>query len=931
MEAILNALLAIKAALTTLRSELDATVQLVDDAILSVPDPEPEPEPEPKPRPVLPADFQAAVDGEQVVLTWGELPEATESVQVMRRPDFREGDQGWRDLTKEAVEGWIDTDLPNMPAAHPDAGFEYRIRGYGYRLDGTPHASSWSTYINVGNVVRPVDPDPEPEPEPGPVVPFVAVDGLDKTLSENKAVVEPIRAARAPRPGTSSPGNIDKKRWDALKDADGNVEFKDMFHRPVNSGAGWNSNLFLDPNPPEVRSGSLTYRNLGWDNVDSPGMYFGTREYNCPERFVIDCDFSNQSTYHSLYLSPYDDVTITGSTWKNIAGQGVQLAQRPVAAGNAPQNNVVLFKKNKLTVTDSHFIDCARRANAASWNFTAYGFGNEEFPATATFENCSFVCKWDRPRKLYGYGSDIWSTGGILFAPRGTQGVGPVTSHTMEDVTIKNCLFDYTSMDRAVVDFRAVKRAVMEDIAIVIRDCAVARVSANKTIDDDDAKLESIIFRNVRVKAVNTIADRKTKVSMTIYRSGQNGDYTVIPDISCPGMEKEYDKEGVLVYEGPIRTPGGGGGGGGGGGATPFRALGAVGNSPEQNKELRLPAVRATRASRAAVGTIGDVGRNDWAQGTGDLWKGNMESVVPKGYAQWSSNLHRKIDPRPGKYTWRNIGISAGEGADQLKWGTREYNAPFRQFLECDFSDIPREHGLYVSNYEGTEVIDCTFLRCGSQGIQFAHRPQPYSQYDADNLPYSAKPLHILRNSHFVDNAYKGDRPSYNATYFNPGTSEMPGTLMVEDCTFVSNWDEPKFYNNRELRSTGALVTADMSGNAPLAGGPMMEQVAIKNTLFDYTKADRPIISLRSVENILIEDCCIILRDCTQPALNVDKYIDSTSTKSKTITIRNTHVEGGLAQITLIDGTTVRHDIHCPGEELVFNATTGSLISRTSL
>jgi len=365
--------------------------------------------------------------------------------------------------------------------------------------------------------------------------------------------------------------------------------------------------------------------------------------------------------------------------------------------------------------------------------------------------------------------------------------------------------------------------------------------------------------------------------------------------------------------------------------APDFWALSAAGNSPEQNKALRLPAVRASRASRASVGTIGDVKRNDWARGTGDLWKGNMESVVPPGYAQWSSNLHRNIDPRPGKYTWSNIGVSPGQGANQLKWGTREYNAPFRQFLACDFSDIPREHGLYVSNYEGTEVIDCTFLRCGSQGVQFAHRPFPYQQYDADNLPYSSKPRHVLKNSHFIDNASGGDRRSYNATYFNPGTSVHPGTLLIEDCTFVSNWDKPQYYNNRELRSTGALVIADMSGNAPLAGGPMMEAVTIKNTLFDYTRSDRPIISLRSVGNILIEDCCIILRDCVQPAINVDKYIDSKDTKTLRITVRNTYVKGGRAQIVLLNGTSVQHDIHCPGEEVVIDGYTGVIVSRRPL
>jgi hypothetical protein len=362
-----------------------------------------------------------------------------------------------------------------------------------------------------------------------------------------------------------------------------------------------------------------------------------------------------------------------------------------------------------------------------------------------------------------------------------------------------------------------------------------------------------------------------------------------------------------------------------------FVALDAVGNTVEQNKVLRIPDVRASRAAREQIERVGDVTRNDWKMGDGDLLKENLESVVPQGYSQWSSNLHKRVEVRPGDYTWKNIGVSPGPGASQLKWGTREYNAPFRQFLQCDFTAIPREHGLYVSNYEGTEVRDCTFLRCGSQGVQFAHRPLPYQQYDADNLVYAEPPVHIVANSHFVDNAYKGDRPSFNLTYFNPGTSENPGTIVVEDSTFVCNWDEPKFYGGKELRSTGAMVVGNMQGNKPLTNHPMMEAVTLRNSLFDYTRTDRSVLSLRSIENLLIEDCAFILRDCVQPLMTVDKYIDSTDVKTKTITVRNTHAEGGLARIELATGGYKMHDIHCPGEQIVIDGVTGEMISRTAI
>ena len=367
-----------------------------------------------------------------------------------------------------------------------------------------------------------------------------------------------------------------------------------------------------------------------------------------------------------------------------------------------------------------------------------------------------------------------------------------------------------------------------------------------------------------------------------------------------------------------------------------FIALNCAENSAAQNKLVALPAMRAERAPRTSVGAIGDVKRGDWTQG--DLLKENMESVVPKGYTQWSSNLHQNYPtPRPGKYTWKNIGVSPEllpELARQLKWGTREYNSSLREFIDCDFTDIPREHGFYVSNYAGTLIDQCTFLRCGSQGAQWAHRERAYQQYDPDCLPYSAKPSHVIRDSHFVDNAYKGDRPSFNATFFHPGCSEFPGELLVENCSFVCDWPETR---SDGKKSTGALVVTPTGENAPLRDICMMERVHIKNSLFDFTKGDRSICSIRSVDQILIEDSCFIAREHTQPNVTIDKdYGAMGNTKTKRIVVRNCVAEGINVHVFLAadsEGKQASKNVpmHCPGEEIVIDGVTGEIISRTTL
>ena len=146
----------------------------------------------------------------------------------------------------------------------------------------------------------------------------------------------------------------------------------------------------------------------------------------------------------------------------------------------------------------------------------------------------------------------------------------------------------------------------------------------------------------------------------------------------------------------------------------------------QQNKDRRLPALRARRVGRVSATRIPDV----------KLWTGtpmvisDLEVAVSPN-TQWAFNLYRPrskdlsgLSPS-GYLEFRNVGIRPGEGAVGLKWGSREYNAPERRFIDCDYTDIPKEHGLYVSNSGNTLLERCTFLRVGSQGAQWAHRPRP--------------------------------------------------------------------------------------------------------------------------------------------------------------------------------------------------------------
>jgi len=379
----------------------------------------------------------------------------------------------------------------------------------------------------------------------------------------------------------------------------------------------------------------------------------------------------------------------------------------------------------------------------------------------------------------------------------------------------------------------------------------------------------------------------------------------------------------------------------------PFKAHDGMNATVEANKNRRLPLLRSDRADRVTVTKIPDL--KTWS-GTAKVYSDLEVSVKPN--TQWAFNLHRPkskdlTDLSPsGHLEFRNIGIRPGDGAVGLKWGSREYNVPYRRFIDCDYTEIPKEHGLYVSNSGDTHLERCTFLRIGSQGAQWAHRPCPYQQYHADNAPYQSPPKHIVRDCHFIDCAYKGDRPSFNLTYFSPGTSENPGTILVEDSSFVCKWDEPRIDNPNSAnplarRSSGAIVVTPSQGNLPLnpAKGQMMKLVTLRNCLFDFTTGDRAIAELRSIDEIIIEDCCFIARKHTQNVVNIDRVSGATNllngTKSQRLVLRNNVSKDVMIRIYLgasrSNSDCVTIPLHSPGEEVIYNTVTGKEISRRDL
>lgn len=367
-----------------------------------------------------------------------------------------------------------------------------------------------------------------------------------------------------------------------------------------------------------------------------------------------------------------------------------------------------------------------------------------------------------------------------------------------------------------------------------------------------------------------------------------------------------------------------------------FRAHDCVENTAAQNKRYIAPHILAARSPRDSDFIPGNILQEPGKHWNGYQWQNDSGDLVYENFtleatSQWGSNLFRNgdtLDRRPGNYIWRNayIGPEMDPFNSGMFWGTREFNTPHREFIDCDFFGIPKEHAIYVDVYEGTVVDRCTFIRVGSQGVQFTHRELPFGQYGASNRSYEAKPLHVLKDSHFVDCAEGGARRSYNASYFNPGNPDYPGTLRVENCSFVTEWLEPAgWFKNR---STGALVVTPMQGNRPITSN-IMELVEIKNCLFDFTDPDRSIVNIRSTDTIVVEDCTFLTRGKSWgAAVSIDSPNGYTAdTKARRIIVRNCVAEGNTQLKVTVDDGEVSHNLHTPGKELIIDGETGAVIS----
>ena len=184
-----------------------------------------------------------------------------------------------------------------------------------------------------------------------------------------------------------------------------------------------------------------------------------------------------------------------------------------------------------------------------------------------------------------------------------------------------------------------------------------------------------------------------------------------------------------------------------------FRAHDFADKTAAENKRAVAPYMLAARPEREYTDGHNWVQhkpgwlQTEWTEG--DLVEENKYTETAW---HWAYNLFQNdFRRRPGTFTMRNVLMQPKMNPfySSMRWGLRALNMPAALFQDVDCFANANSHGLYVSPNDDTTFDNCTFIRCGAQGIQVAYRPEGYGHliYNGDNRPYEKEPKHLVRNS----------------------------------------------------------------------------------------------------------------------------------------------------------------------------------------
>ena len=356
-------------------------------------------------------------------------------------------------------------------------------------------------------------------------------------------------------------------------------------------------------------------------------------------------------------------------------------------------------------------------------------------------------------------------------------------------------------------------------------------------------------------------------------------------------------------------------------------------------------------------------GRDPFHFSSGESW------AAPNPDGEAIHTEHRR--PVGGKVIMENVKIdleNIDEEGSQPKWGLRGYNLPNFEVVECDFLRNANEHAIYINPFEDFIVRRSTFFEIASQAIQLTSRASGEGgESEINNGPIERSTYTLLEDCHFIDCTAAhagtgGTRPSYTATLSNRGTCAYPGKIEVKDCTFVCDVEDAGIgvegYGSGVkpgARSMGQMVTGFEKGltgftnpaDSTRANGvaQVHSEIILSNNLFHRMNPGRNSVSLKSAECITIENCAwisdyngqgvagsgqVYYRPLTID-VDVNLIRERQAIRSRYLLVRNNwappetvgspvayHGENRPTNVDPSQGIAY-FDLHCPGEEIVYD------------
>jgi len=323
----------------------------------------------------------------------------------------------------------------------------------------------------------------------------------------------------------------------------------------------------------------------------------------------------------------------------------------------------------------------------------------------------------------------------------------------------------------------------------------------------------------------------------------------------------------------------------------------------------------------------------------------------------YGCNRHHNADgslvPRSTVLVMDNIEL-AGPWDDQssgAKWFVRMSNIPQATMTRFNVvgedlkgRNFPKEHGCYLDVSGDVTFADSLYKNIGGHGVYVTNRAYSFQQYGFISLPFTAPPTWTFDNVIQLHNEQDASRSAFDFTFYDPGSYEHPGEVIVKDCASIQAWpyQRPQGTNERhpvepyrpgETRASGGLVVTNYDhSHMGREGAWPTERVVITRSYFRAVQARHNLISISGAKHVLLKDSTFIAEG---PGANTVIHIGAKErdglwmAEPRSVVLENCVAPGMSVEIARRDGLpAVSIDANCPGRRVTWTPENGA---RTAL